>query len=68
MRFLWPDPIEVLDVGGEHAVEFLLMQDEQVIETLASHTTKKSFTEGSRQHTTVCTTLFKGVASKTREQ
>jgi hypothetical protein len=45
---MWPDSIEVLNVGGEHAVELLLMQDEQVIETLASHTTEKPFTDGIR--------------------
>ncbi len=43
---MWPDSIEVLNVGGEHAVELLLMQDEQVIETLASRTSEKPFTDG----------------------
>src|SRR5260221_11967252 len=43
---MWPGSIEVLSVGVEHAVELLLMEDEQVIETLASHTSEKPFTDG----------------------
>ena len=43
---MWPGSIEVLNVGVEHAVELLLMEDEQVIETLASHTSEKPFTDG----------------------
>jgi len=45
---MWPDSIEVLNVGGKYAVELLLMQDEQVVETLSSHTSKKPFTDGIR--------------------
>ena len=45
---MWPDSIEVLNIGGEHAVQLLLMQNEQVIETLASHSTEKAFTDGIR--------------------
>ena len=45
---MWPGSIEVLNVGVEHAVELLFMQDEQVIETLASHTSEKAFTDGIR--------------------
>jgi hypothetical protein len=45
---MWSDSIEVLHVGGEHAVELLLMQDEQVIDTLAPHTSQKTLTDGKR--------------------
>jgi hypothetical protein len=45
---MWPGLIEVLNVDVEHAVELLFMQDEQVIETLASHTSENPFTDGIR--------------------
>src|SRR5260370_38271977 len=45
---MWPGSIEVLNVGVERAVELLLMEDEQVIETLASYTSEKPFTDGIR--------------------
>src|SRR5215472_4571866 len=37
--------IEVLYIRVEHPVELLLMQDEQVIETLAPHAAHKPFTD-----------------------
>ena len=40
--------VEVVDIRVEYPLELLLMQDEQVIETLASHTSEKAFTDGVR--------------------
>jgi hypothetical protein len=45
MRFLWPGSSEVLTRGMKDAVQLLLVQDEQVIETLATHTAQKPFTD-----------------------
>jgi hypothetical protein len=45
---MWPGSIEVLNVGVQHAVELLLMQDKQIIETFAPHTQEKPFTDGIR--------------------
>jgi hypothetical protein len=45
---MWPDSIEVLNVGGQYAVELLLMQDEHVIKALATHTAKEPLTDGIR--------------------
>jgi hypothetical protein len=41
-------PIEVVHIRVEYAVELLLMQDEQMIETLTPYTTKESLTDGIR--------------------
>jgi hypothetical protein len=38
--------IEVLDIGAQDAMKLLLLQDEQVIETLATHAAQKTFTDG----------------------
>ena len=38
--------IEVLDIGTQDTMQLLLLQDEQVIETLAPHTAQKAFTDG----------------------
>jgi hypothetical protein len=38
--------ITVVHRGVEHPVELLLLQDEQVIETLAPYTAEKAFTDG----------------------
>ena len=43
-----PSVVEVLDIGVKYPLELLLIQDEQVIETLASHTSEKTFTDGIR--------------------
>jgi hypothetical protein len=43
---MWPGSIEVLHVGMKDAVQLLLVKDEQVIETLATHTAQKAFTDG----------------------
>jgi hypothetical protein len=40
--------IEVVYISIEYPLELLLMQDEQVIETLASHTPQKAFTDSIR--------------------
>ena len=51
---LLPDPlmrpglVEVMDICVEYTLELLLMQDEQVIETLTPHTAQKPFTDGIR--------------------
>ncbi len=42
---MWPGSSEVLTIGMKDAVQLLLMQDEQVIETLATHTAQKPFTD-----------------------
>src|SRR5215469_1493629 len=50
MRFLRSGLIEVLDIGTQDTMQLLLLQDEQVIETLApntpQHTAQKAFTDG----------------------
>jgi hypothetical protein len=38
--------IKVAHIGVEYSVELLLMQDEQMVETLAPHTSEKPFTDG----------------------
>jgi hypothetical protein len=43
-----PGLVEVMDICVEYALELLLMQDEQVIETLTPHTAQKPFTDGIR--------------------
>ncbi len=43
-----PGSVEVMHICVEYPLELLLMQDEQVIETLASHTPQKAFTDGIR--------------------
>jgi hypothetical protein len=42
---MWSSPIEVLDIGVEHLLELPLTEDEQMIETLAPHTSEKAFTD-----------------------
>jgi hypothetical protein len=46
MRFLRSGLIEVLDIGIKDTMPLLLLQEEQVIETLAPHTAQKAFTDG----------------------
>jgi len=46
MRFLRPSLVEVLDIGMQDPLQLLLLQDEQVIQTLATHTAHKAFTDG----------------------
>jgi hypothetical protein len=45
---MWSGLIEVQDIGVEHPLKLLLMQDEQVIETLAPHTPQKALADGIR--------------------
>ena len=40
-----PSLIEVLDIGTKDTVQLLLLEDEQVIETLSTHTPQKPFTD-----------------------
>ncbi len=40
-----PGSVEVVYIGSQYPLELLLMQDEQVIETLATHTQEKAFTD-----------------------
>ena len=52
LRNLLSDPlmrsclVKVVDIGSQHPLELLLLQDEQVIETLATYTAQKAFTDG----------------------
>ena len=41
-----PGSVEVMHIRVEHAVELLLMQDEQMIETLTPYTAKEPLTDG----------------------
>jgi hypothetical protein len=43
-----PNPIEVVYICVEYALELLLMQDEQMIEALAPHAPEKPLTDGIR--------------------
>ena len=46
MRFLRPGLVEILDIGTQDTMQLLLLQDEQVIQTLATHAAKEAFTDG----------------------
>ena len=46
MRFLRSSLIEVLDIATKDTMQLLLLEDEQVIETLSPHTAQKAFTDG----------------------
>ena len=46
MRFLWSGSVEIVSIRVEHAVELLLMQDEQMIKVLTSHTAQEPLTDG----------------------
>ncbi len=46
MRFLRSGLIEGLDRGTQDTMQMLLLQDEQVIETRATHAAQKTFTDG----------------------
>ena len=48
MRFLWPGSVEVVCIGAQYPLELLLLENEQVIETLATHTSEKALTHGIR--------------------
>jgi hypothetical protein len=41
-----PGLVEVADIRVEYQLKLLLMQDEQVIKTLSTHTPEKAFTDG----------------------
>lgn len=41
---MWPRVIEILHIVLEHAIDMVLMEDEDVIKTFAPHTSKKAFT------------------------
>jgi hypothetical protein len=43
---MWPGSIKVLNIGMKNAVQLLLLQDEQVIETLSPHTAQEALTDG----------------------
>ena len=45
---MWPGSVKVEYIGVKYPLELLLMEDEQVIETLATHTSEKAFTHGIR--------------------
>ena len=42
---MWSGLIEVLDIGTQDTMQLLLLQDEQVIEALATHAVQKAFTD-----------------------
>jgi hypothetical protein len=66
MRFLWPDSIVVLNICGKYAVELLLMQDDQVVETLTPYTSETSFTDGIRSRGVIRCSTFVLVARRLR--
>ena len=43
---MWPGSVEGVHIRVEHAVELLLLQDEQMIEALTSDTAEESLTDG----------------------
>ncbi len=45
--------VKVLDIRIEYAVELLLMQDEQVIKALTTHTAEKPLTDGIRSRSVI---------------
>jgi hypothetical protein len=42
---MWPGSIEVLNISVKDTVQLLLLQDEQVIETLSPHAAQKALTD-----------------------
>jgi hypothetical protein len=46
MRFLRPGSVEGVSIGSQDPLELLLLQDEQVIEALATHTAQEALTDG----------------------
>jgi hypothetical protein len=40
-----PGSVEVLDIGTQDTMQLLLLQDEHVIEALATHAAQKAFTD-----------------------
>lgn len=55
-----PGSVEGVYINVEYSLELLLMQDEQVIETLASRTPQEAFTDGSRKRTRIYAGQGKG--------
>jgi hypothetical protein len=45
---MWPGSVEGVYIGAQYPLELLLMENEQVIETLATHTSEKALTHGIR--------------------
>ncbi len=45
---MWPGLVEVERIRVEYTMELLLLEDKQMIETLATHTSEKAFTDGIR--------------------
>ena len=43
---MWPGSVEVVYIGKQNTMQLLLLHDEHVIETLATHTAQKPFTDG----------------------
>jgi hypothetical protein len=41
-----PSLVEILDIGVEHALELLLLQNKQMVEAFTPHTPEKPFTDG----------------------
>jgi hypothetical protein len=48
MRFLRPGSIEVLDISMQDTIQLLLLQNEKVVEALATHTQEKALADGIR--------------------
>ena len=48
MRFLRPGSVEIVHIRAQHAVELLLMQDEQMFEALTPYTAEEPLTDGIR--------------------
>jgi len=50
---MWAGLVEVMNIRVEYALELLLMEDKQMIETLAPHTPKKAFTDSIRSRCSI---------------
>ena len=48
-----PGSVEVVHIRVEHAVELLLMEDEQMIEALTSYTSQEPLTDGIRSRSVI---------------
>ena len=57
-----PGSVEVADIRAQYPLKLLLMQDEQVIKTLSTHTPEQAFTDGIGMKALRCRKLT-GVSS-----
>jgi hypothetical protein len=48
-----PSLVEILDIGVEHALELLLLQNKQMVEAFTPHTPEKALADGIRSRSAI---------------